>query len=292
MPDQEVCLVGQMRGMVCCVAKGMLKDRLKIKMPLAEFPYQGIVEFTLFDNAMKPVAERLVYVHPEKKLHIRIVPEKESYALREKAALHIKVTDDKNRPVKVNLGISVFDKAYSNPVDPVNILTHCYLSSQIRGAVHRPSYYFDEKNKDRVQAMDLLLLTQGWRRYIWEFNGPVYQGEAFLSDDISGVQVTGGRKKSREKQGDKQLVQVTGAEGNSAFLWTDSVGHFTIDTNRMKELRGGYIYLKPMLSKEFKPELEIVDYFPVIDSVRRKKYPGHSVTVRTQAVKEEFVDML
>lgn len=292
LPDQEVCLVGQMRGMVCCVAKGMLKDRLKIKMPLAEFPYQGIVEFTLFDNAMKPVAERLVYVHPEKKLHIRIVPEKESYALREKAALHIKVTDDKNRPVKVNLGISVFDKAYSNPVDPVNILTHCYLSSQIRGAVHRPSYYFDEKNKDRVQAMDLLLLTQGWRRYIWEFNGPVYQGEAFLSDDISGVQVTGGRKKSREKQGDKQLVQVTGAEGNSAFLWTDSVGHFTIDTNRMKELRGGYIYLKPMLSKEFKPELEIVDYFPVIDSVRRKKYPGHSVTVRTQAVKEEFVDML
>ena len=291
LPDQEVCLVGQMRGMVCCVAKGMLKDRLKIKMPLVEFPYQGIVEFTLFDNAMKPVAERLVYVHPEKKLHIRIVPEKESYALREKAALHIKVTDDKNRPVKVNLGISVFDKAYSNPVDPVNILTHCYLSSQIRGVVHRPSYYFDEKNNDRVQAMDLLLLTQGWRRYIWEFNGPVYQGEAFLSDDISGVQVTGGRKKSREKQEDKQLVQVTGAEGNSAFLWTDSVGHFTIDTDRMKELRGGYIYLKPMLSKEFKPELEIVDYFPVIDSVRREKYPGHSVTVRTQAVKEESVDM-
>lgn len=43
----------------------------------------------------------------------------------------------------------------------MNILTHCYLSSQIRGAVHRPSYYFDEKNKDRVQVMDLLLLTQG-----------------------------------------------------------------------------------------------------------------------------------
>ncbi|MCS2392839.1 hypothetical protein NXX02_10630 [Bacteroides fragilis] len=99
-------------------------------------------------------------------------------------------------------------------------------------------------------------------------------------------------KRAEKNRGDKQLVQVTGAEGNSAFLWTDSVGHFTIDTNRMKELRGGYIYLKPMLSKEFKPELEIVDYFPVIDSVRRKKYPGHSVTVRTQAVKEEFVDML
>ena len=30
-PAQEVCLVGQVRGMICCVAKGVLKDRLKIK---------------------------------------------------------------------------------------------------------------------------------------------------------------------------------------------------------------------------------------------------------------------
>ncbi len=67
LSDQEVYLVGQIRGTVCCVAKGLLKDRLKMKIPLSEFPYQGIAEFTLF-NAAQPVAERLVYVHPEKKL--------------------------------------------------------------------------------------------------------------------------------------------------------------------------------------------------------------------------------
>ena len=70
LSDQEVYLVGQIRGTVCCVAKGLLKDRLKMKIPLSEFPYQGIAEFTLFNAAMQPVAERLVYVHPEKKLHI------------------------------------------------------------------------------------------------------------------------------------------------------------------------------------------------------------------------------
>lgn len=42
---------------------------------------------------------------------------------------------------------------------------------------------------------------------------------------------------------------------------TDSLGRFTVDTDLMKTLRGGYVYLKPMLSKEFKPELEIQDYF-------------------------------
>ena len=153
LSDQEVYLVGQIRGTVCCVAKGLLKDRLKMKIPLSEFPYQGIAEFTLFNAAMQPVAERLVYVHPEKKLHIDIVTEKESYVLREKATLKVKVTDDNGHPVKADLGISVFDKAYSNPDDRVNMLAYCYLSSQIRGAVCRPAYYFDEKNADRMQAM-------------------------------------------------------------------------------------------------------------------------------------------
>lgn len=83
------------------------------------------------------MAERLVYVHPEKKLHIDIVTEKESYVLREKATLKVKVTDDNGQPVKADLGISVFDKAYSNPDDRVNMLAYCYLSSQIRGAVCR-----------------------------------------------------------------------------------------------------------------------------------------------------------
>lgn len=289
LSDQEVYLVGQIRGTVCCVAKGLLKDRLKMKIPLSEFPYQGIAEFTLFNAAMQPVAERLVYVHPEKKLHIDIVPEKESYVLREKATLKVKVTDDNGQPVKADLGISVFDKAYSNPDDRVNMLAYCYLSSQIRGAVW-PAYYFDEKNVDRMQAMDLLLLTQGWRRYVWELNGTVRHGEMFLRDDVTGIQTLGSKKKSKGTGGAKQLIQVSGAEGNSTYLMTDSLGRFTVDTDLMKTLRGGYVYLKPMLSKEFKPELEIQDYFPAIDSIRRKKSFDCSLINCTQRPKEEIYD--
>ena len=290
LSDQEVYLVGQIRGTVCCVAKGLLKDRLKMKIPLSEFPYQGIAEFTLFNAAMQPVAERLVYVHPEKKLHIDIVTEKESYVLREKATLKVKVTDDNGQPVKADLGISVFDKAYSNPDDRVNMLAYCYLSSQIRGAVCRPAYYFDEKNADRMQAMDLLLLTQGWRRYVWELNGTIRHGEMFLRDDVTGIQTLGSKKKSKGTGGAKQLIQVSGAEGNSTYLMTDSLGRFTVDTDLMKTLRGGYVYLKPMLSKEFKPELEIQDYFPAIDSIRRKKSFDCSLINCTQRPKEEIYD--
>ena len=290
-PAQEVCLVGQVRGMICCVAKGVLKDRLKIKMPLNEFFYQGIAEFTLFNGDMQPVAERLVYVHPEKKLQINIEPDKKTYALREKATLKIKVTDGNGVPVKTNLGISVFDKAYINPADPVNILTHCYLSSQIRGKIHNPLYYFDEKNSDRKEALDLLLLTQGWRRYVWNAVEPDYQGEPFLTDEINGIQTLQSKKKDKQNEGAEQLIQIFGAEGNSQFIWTDSTGHFMIDPDKMKALQGGYVYLKPMLSKEFKPTLELVDYFPLIDSIKKNRPHHYPIAELSYHKKEQILDL-
>lgn len=290
-PAQEVCLVGQVRGMICCVAKGVLKDRLKIKMPLSEFFYQGIAEFTLFNGDMQPVAERLVYVHPEKKLQINIEPDKKTYALREKATLKIKVTDGNGVPVKTNLGLSVFDKAYINPADPVNILTHCYLSSQIRGKIHNPLYYFDEKNSDRKEALDLLLLTQGWRRYVWNAVEPDYQGEPFLTDEINGIQTLQSKKKDKQNEGAEQLIQIFGAEGNSQFIWTDSTGHFMIDPDKMKALQGGYVYLKPMLSKEFKPTLELVDYFPLIDSIKKNRPHHYPIAELSYHKKEQILDL-
>lgn len=151
---------------------------------------------------MQPVAERLVYVNPEKKLRVNIEPDKKTYAIREKATLKIKVTDEGGAPVKANLGISVFDKAYINPADPVDILAYCYLSSQIRGKVHNPLYYFDDKNKDRMQAMDLLLLTQGWRRYVWNMENAPDRENLFLSDKIIGMQSIGSKKKGKKSAGD------------------------------------------------------------------------------------------
>ena len=270
LPGQSIYLMGQMRGMICCMAKGVLKDDLKITIPLSNFLYQGIAEFTLFNEAMQPVAERLVYVHPEKKLYITMEPDKKNYAIREKASIHIKVTDETGRPVRANLGISIFDQTYTNPADPVNMLSHCYLSSGIRGRIYNPAYYFNEENKDREDALDLLLLTQGWRRYVWNSGRPAYPGQQFLTDEITGIQTILSKKRKEQNKGTEQFVQLSGPEGNTQFVCADSAGLFTVSPDIMKELRGGYVYLKPMLSQEFKPTLEIVDFFPVIDSLRKQ----------------------
>ena len=141
---------------------------MKIKIPLNEFPEQGIAEFTLFNQSLEPVAERLVYVNYNQRLYIDAKLDKEKYFTRGKAVLKIRVTDENGEPVKTNLGVSVYDKLYQNPQDSKDILTHCCLSAQLNGRIYDPAFYFDVKNKGREEALDLLLLTQGWRRYVLE----------------------------------------------------------------------------------------------------------------------------
>ena len=170
-------------------------------------------------------------------------------------------------------------------------MTHCYLSSQIRGKIHNPLYYFDEKNSDRKEALDLLLLTQGWRRYVWNAVEPDYQGEPFLTDEINGIQTLQSKKKDKQNEGAEQLIQIFGAEGNSQFIWTDSTGHFMIDPDKMKALQGGYVYLKPMLSKEFKPTLELVDYFPLIDSIKKNRPHHYPIAELSYHKKEQILDL-
>lgn len=291
LPNQQIYLIGQMRGMVCCMAKGVLKENLNISIPLDNFLYQGIAEFTLYDSRMRPIAERLVYIHPEKKLHITAEPDKERYALREKGTIKIKVMDEEGNPVKANLGVSVYDQAYNNPANPVNILSYCYLSSQIRGKIYDPAYYFDERNKGRTEGMELLLLTQGWRRYVWDSEDPHYEGVPFLTDEINGIQTLNNKKKAKQNERAEQLIQVFGAEGNSRFIWTDSTGHFMVDPDMMKTLQGGYVYLKPMLSKEFKPTLELADYFPLIDSIRKNRPHHYPIAELSYHKKEQILDL-
>jgi hypothetical protein len=261
-------LTGQLRGTVCCVARGMLHDSLKVRLPLDEFPGQGIAVITLYDENLLPVAERLAYVHSEKKLYITATTEKKNYLTREKVTVKIKSTDEAGNPVPAHLGISVYDPYYDNPEAPLNILAYCHLTSQIRGRIYNPGYYFDEKNANRMEAMDLLLLTQGWRRCIWQADSPASRGQAVVGDEITGIQTV---RKRKQKDAVLQLVKVSDANENAQFVTVDSAGNFAIDAGLMRTLNPGYLYLKPMLPEEFKPELNMNDPFEVIGQARKTK---------------------
>ena len=267
---QKIRLTGRMRGKLYCMAEGTLRDILRIKIPVKEFPLQGIAEFTLYNENGQPMAERLVYVHPERKLHIELNTDSARYFTRGKGKLNVKVTDEAGKPVQAHLGLSIFDGAYQNELNPENMLSYCLLSTEIKGNIHNPAYYFDGNNKDRLSALDLLLLTQGWRRYVWEKADTAMLADCFLSDEIRGRQILGKKKKRKELGNGEQLLQVSGPNTENRFVLIDSLGKFVVPTDLMLGLRGGYVYLKPMLDKdEYKPSVIVEETFGKADSLRK-----------------------
>jgi len=75
--------------------------------------------------------------------------------------------------------------------------------------------------------------------------------------------------KRNTTNGGEQVIQVFGPSGDSQFLWTDSVGNFSVPVSVMNTLRGGYVYIKPLLGKEFKPHLTLSDLTVLKDSIRK-----------------------
>ena len=245
------------RGLPCCSAKGIVRGQQIVRLPMEKFPQQGIAEMTLSDENDYPVAERLVYVNPTQRLNITASTDRQQYNRRDAGKVRLKVTDSSGQPLKAELAISIFDKAYLYLPGHENILSHCYLSEEIRGNIFNPTYYFNEQNEDRLQALDLLLMTQGWRCYVW--NEKPIKGRQVLTDGLCGKETTSNKLTSK-----MQLISAFSLQSDSCFILTDSIGCFEITPDQMNAMRGN-IYLKPLLSEKYKAKLTIINPFDSIN---------------------------
>lgn len=279
LKPETIYLRLQIRGVVYSMASAKLKEEIVIKIPLKDVP-QGIAEATLFNSDLKPIAERLVYVKQDQKLHIKTILNKSEYKTREKVTLKIKTTDKDGEPIIAHLGLSVYDKIYRNKSESKNILTHYYLSTQLKGNIYNPIYYFNEDNINRHEALNLLMLTQGWRRYVWnEENLKEYNKlrKPILSDSINGkVRLERITKKSKTEGQQIVMVFASDSLNSKDFIMVNSKGIFNIDYKHLKISEKGYLYLKPMSPEKPKYVIDIKDAsFSTINAIRNKKTIGY-----------------
>ncbi|MFK8105415.1 MAG: carboxypeptidase regulatory-like domain-containing protein [Saprospiraceae bacterium] len=143
--------------------------RTEIEVPIADFP-MGITRFTLFDAAQQARCERLVFLHPQRKLQVDLALDKKQYLPREKLSLEISVKDEAGLPVQGNFSVSVADDKLLDFVDDkqANILASLLLESELKGVIEEPNFYFDATETKAVLALDFLMMTHGWRRFSWE----------------------------------------------------------------------------------------------------------------------------
>lgn len=168
-PNASLTLLAQTRGQAIQAAKIPLAQRKGlVQLPKKQFP-EGIAQLTLFDETGQPVCERLVFIDHNDRINVSISSGKPTYRTREKVELTVTTTDAEGKPVPANLSLAAVDAQLAPDLDSnrATIVSHLLLSSDLTGYVEQSAYYFNPKNADRAAKLDLLLMTQGWRRFVW-----------------------------------------------------------------------------------------------------------------------------
>ncbi|MDB4920336.1 hypothetical protein [Mucilaginibacter sp.] len=127
----------------------------------------GISSITIFNNAKQPVCERLYFKRPAQKLFIDASADQQQYALRKKVNINVLAKDQASKPVYANMSMAVYRIDSLQDVDRSNIFDYLWLGSDLKGSIESPDYYFKNTNTETDEALDNLMLTQGWRRFQW-----------------------------------------------------------------------------------------------------------------------------
>lgn len=135
-----------------------------IEIKKAEIP-AGVSELRLSDGAGKPQSERLVYNNRANRPEVTIARMDAVSSAEVNTTVLITIQKADGKAAQGNLSISVTDETI--PVNEIDFVTYLELRSEIKGQVENIRQYFDPGNKTRLQDLDLLLMTRGWRDFLW-----------------------------------------------------------------------------------------------------------------------------
>jgi TonB-dependent SusC/RagA subfamily outer membrane receptor len=140
-------------------------NEINLTIGKANFP-SGVLHFTLFNGQGQPQCERLVFIDHGKKLDIKTNSEIKTVGKRGKVEFDIDVSND-GEPVETELSIAVKNKSQTDIGNgSTNIRNYMLLQSDLRGFIENPDYYLGGTIKQQ-KDLDLLMLTQGWRKFTW-----------------------------------------------------------------------------------------------------------------------------
>jgi hypothetical protein len=250
-----------------------------LDLPINDFK-TGIVQVTVFSQAGVPLNERLAFVQNNDVLNLAINA-KPTYAANEKAGITLNVKGGDDKPSTGYFSVAVTDDNKLQVDDNAerSILSDLLLSTEVKGYIEQPNYYFSAANTDAKANLDLLMLTQGYRRFIWNelLNEPApaitYNSENGLK--VSGVMTT----KDGKPVANEKLSLLLASSGQSLTAMTNADGKFVFRdlgfTDKTK-------FLLKTENSSLKNKTKIT-----LD----KTYKGLPVTANTQLV-SKFVDNL
>jgi len=225
---EKIVIKVSSRGIDYYLIDGVLKNgKLRTFLNKSKVP-EGILAFTLINSENKPIAERLYFnERQETRLNIQASSDKNDYTNREKSEIQLTVLNAEGKVEKTNLSFLVLNKDVLGKMQNTrtNIISYFLLDSELRGSIESPSNYFNPENQHRLNDMDALLLTQGWRKY--KYSKPLKNKELFKNEPQLRITGRVGMPLSETKKKSLDLTMMTSGETSSFFSQkTDSLGRF------------------------------------------------------------------
>ena len=273
------------RGLDYFLMEGPLREgRFVYQMPSNKLP-EGIIVFTLMDSNRNPLAERLYYNESgQEGLDISLSTDNILYGRKEPTKLHIEVSGEGLDPTNTDLSILAMNREQWHQGKGQTIRSYFLLSSELRGEVEEPDYYFREDGTNNYNDLDALLLTQGWRRYKYPVKR---QSKRFYwpqpALEVKGTLRSGFPKRELVNAADISLVtfdkapsfytQKTDSMGRFHFLLDDAYGkrmRVLLNSKDQEGKKTNYTVLMDTLNRpkvEYKPIISLQKVDPVARAV-------------------------
>jgi TonB-dependent SusC/RagA subfamily outer membrane receptor len=225
--NKDLNLIIYWGGAMRTVKTKLDNEVLGLDMPKANFP-TGIMQVTLLSQTGEPLSERLSFIQNPDQLNLVINTDKPGYKPTEKVHINLNAKTRDNTATKGNFSVSVIDEN-KVPVDENTertILSDLLLTSELKGTVEQPNYYFASVTSETRANLDALMLTQGYRRFVWKqllnenLAAAIFQPEKSL--EIAGSV----KSKTGTPLGNKKVELIDAETGQGSNLVTDAQGNF------------------------------------------------------------------
>lgn len=200
----------------------------------------GVNQFTLYAQDGRVLCDRLYFVSPSAEnknkpatAKLATTTNKSVYKPYEKVQLTIQSLDTSATNTGTSVSIAVRDALTSNFSGPDNttIVSNLLLSSDLKGYIAKPGWYFESNDQKHLTALNLLMLTQGWRRYKWtrmEGVEPFYPKNPIEEGLVVDGDVRSIILKKPVKDVDLKFWMLRGGSSLQGNTKTDSLGRFAI----------------------------------------------------------------
>lgn len=166
---QSIYIVAQNGGVLYYAAQTALrKPNFSVMLSHDQFP-TGVIQVALLKSDGMPINERLIFSQRKDDVKINLKPDQLSYTGRQKVKIDIQTTSGLN-PAAGSYSVAVVNDSQV-PVDENNettIKSNLLLSSDLEGYIENPNYYFFKSDEQKKADLDVLLLTQGYRRFTYK----------------------------------------------------------------------------------------------------------------------------